>query len=134
MWDVVLWSDTKTVGLVPSCWANATNTMYKYPTSKDKNLIEKLIKDCPELSDNYQWRTAKVKLKGMKNRNTAAEYCSEVQFYESLITRVEDEEHQTEPGPCKAAQKRKRSYSSDSDVECVTAAGVLLKKVNSNGF
>lgn len=122
-WDIVVWSKENTIDYIPSIWANAEKTEYKYPTANSSLKMRKMIDLCSPLDDSFIWLEAKCKAKSLKDLDLAKEMCDRGQYTSNLD--ITDSEHKGGRlnQKRKVKKNRKFSSSSSSDSEDVQKGG-----------
>ena len=103
MWDLIIWYDN-TVDFVPSKWANADCTEYKYPEGIPDHKIRKLIYECTNIDNNFTWCRARLKKKSIKDLNKARELCSKAEN----TSNIESDSDESPQSPNENNMNRKR--------------------------
>lgn len=97
-WDVVFWYNEDATDFVPSSWANASKTMYKFPMGPrmTETRKRKMIYTCASLEEGeYTWFNATCKKSGITDIAKAKMLC-ELSKATSNLESAEDTSQSTD--------------------------------------
>lgn len=122
-WDVVFWED-QTLSYVPTCWGNNDKTSYKFPNTKNENILRRYIHEGNDIISNFSWCAGTPKKTNITSLELAKQLCERGQYTSNLETddQQDDDCYWTKSGRLKKKRKLSTSESSEASTNSETSS------------